>query len=604
MIFFLLALVPFLVLVIIVAAIVTAAVLWRRRDTTTDPGIGTVKRLYFYTVSFVALMVAANGVVLIVEFILEGLFRGPAVVSPSSIRLAAGLSMVVAGLPLWFVHWTLVQRQVRRLPVETRSIIRKLYMYAILGVAVGFTIAASVQLIEWIFRAKDFNGYPWGAVITWGAIWAFHWRLESDEGQPTVETMGIRRLYIYVVSLASLTLMVMGLGRAMQIVLIEGYDALVSTAVFIPSDSNLLRDATRSALALGLVGGVVWVAHWIYLARNDYDSVLRRVYLYIFAILSGVITALVSLGFIVNGVLSWLLDVPTVDTTATLFRFLPGAITGLSIGVGLWLYHWSVVRRDAEFSHYESVGTRRIYIYVLAAIGLVAMLVAIGTLVNTSLSILIESTTELFGGADFWRKPIALTITLLIIGVPIWGYYWNLAQRRVLADGAEERNALPRRVFLFAALGAGVLALLGSVSGLIFVFLNDLLGAELGHDTLRDIKAPINVVAAAAIFLPYFWFVYRADRRVVEPEEPLEPERPVRKEVTVLAQEGAEQLVARLEGALGYRVSTLRWADANGTLPELSDADCEELARQISDATGARVLLIAEGPSVRVLSYN
>ena len=39
----------------------------------TDPGIGTVRRLYFYIVSVVALMMAANGVVLIAGFVLDSL---------------------------------------------------------------------------------------------------------------------------------------------------------------------------------------------------------------------------------------------------------------------------------------------------------------------------------------------------------------------------------------------------------------------------------------------------------------------------------------------------------------------------------------------------
>ena len=77
-----------------------------------DPGIGTARRVYFYVVSFVALMMAANGVVQIVQYLLESLF-GSDVLSPSQTRLAVGASLAIVGLPLWLVHWRIVQWHVR-----------------------------------------------------------------------------------------------------------------------------------------------------------------------------------------------------------------------------------------------------------------------------------------------------------------------------------------------------------------------------------------------------------------------------------------------------------------------------------------------------------
>ena len=51
----------------VIAAMVYGLVSITRRSTTSvDPGIGTVRRFYFYSVAFVAVMLAANGFALFI----------------------------------------------------------------------------------------------------------------------------------------------------------------------------------------------------------------------------------------------------------------------------------------------------------------------------------------------------------------------------------------------------------------------------------------------------------------------------------------------------------------------------------------------------------
>ena len=586
-------LVPLLVVAILVAGAIYAVVAWRRRVAVDDPGIGTVRRLYFYTVAFVALMMAANGLVQVAQFVLE--------VSPSSTRLAIGASLVIVGAPLWALHWIMVQRHTTRLPVERRSVVRKFYLYVVLGVAVGLATASSVGVLQWIFGSPRFSGYHWAAVIVWSVVWAFHWRVEEAESQPTTETRGIRRLYLYLVSLATLVMVAVGFGRVIHIILLEGYQSVVSLPVLLPAEHGLWRPSTRAGLSLALAGVAVWGSHWLYLARGDFGSSLRLVYLYIFAILGGALTVLVSLGFIINGALAWSIGVPMKESTATHFSFLPGALASLSVGVALWTYHWTVVRTEAEASPNESEGVRRTYAYIMAALGLGALVVAIGTLVNTAVAILAESAPALLAGQDLWREPVALGITLVILGAPLWGYYWTSIQRRVGAAG--ERTALSRRIFIFAALGAGALAVLGSVSFLIFVFLRGLLEGDLSLGAVREAKTSFAVIGAAVVFLPYYWLVYRQDRQAQPEDAP--PERELRriKEVSVLVYEGGDAFVRDLEAELGYLVSALRLADPGGAMPVLDEAQYQELAGRIIDAAGQSVLVVPDGATVRVLSY-
>ena len=579
----------------------------RRRPRELDPGIGTMRRLYFYAVIFVTLMMAANGVMLTATDLLERLF-GEAVVASSPIRLASGLALVIVGLPLCAFHWRAVQRHVADLPVERRSILRKLFIYVTLGVAVGLLTSGLVGILSWALGARDFSGFPWAAAVVWSAVWWFFWRVEEAEGQHTLETRGIRRLYLYLVAIVTLTMLAVGTARLMQDVLTSGYVSAFSVQVLRPSGSGLWTEGMRASLAVAVVSAGVWWAHWLRFASRDHGSDLRWVYLYVFAILGGAVTALAAAGVLVDRVLEWVLAVPGVEPAVGHFDVLPGVIASFGVGMAVWLYHWWAVRREAAGSERQAVWARRTYVYILAALGLGTVAAASFTGINTALSLLAERSRTLVSGEDLWKEPVALAVTLAIIGAPIWGYYWREAQRRVEVYQAEERTALARRVYTFAVLGLGVLALVGSASGTIFVLLRDLLDADLSIDTLRDIRPAIGIALTAGIIVPYQWSIYREDRAAgPEPDAPGPTPGPISgsvKQVTLLASEGSDEFLRGLEAELGQSVEVLRWADAEAVAPSMTEQGFSDLVRRVNEALGRRVLLVPDGDGVRVLSYE
>ena len=597
-----------LIQLIFFAAIVAAVVYGIRAITRhsrdfpeTDPGIGTVRRLYFYVVSFVALMMTSNGIIQTARFVLDASLGGD-VISPSRVGLAIGLSLTIVGLPLWAVHWRIIGRLVSELPVETRSILRKIYIYAVLAVAAGIAIGAAVDVLQWIFGGQSFKGYPWAALVVMSAVWAFHWRLESQEGQSTPQTRAVRRLYIYLMAAGTLATAALGLGQIVHTFLREAYSGLTSVSVLAPSKPTLWGTPTRDALALLLVAGPVWVAHWLYFARRDYESTLRQLYLFAFALLGSVATALTALGIMLYGVLEWTIGVPDDESAAAHFRFLPGAMASLIIGGIVLAYHWMAAEGEAKSPTLEMKGARRSYPYVLTAVGLVVLVVGIATLVNTALGIFVESGRTTIAGRELWKNGVALGITLVVLGTPIWAYFWGTIQRSVSAGDLEERTHIARRIFTFAILGAGMLALLGSISFLVFVFLRELLDGRLS-EVLREAKVSISIIVPVAIFLPYYWMVYKEDRRAAPAAEVDEQPRK-RKAVTALVNEEGMGLLRALEAVLGYSIDRLEWADPDAGLPELSEAGLRELAQRISGASGPNVLLVPEAGRLRVLSYN
>ena len=133
----------------------------------------------------------------------------------------------------------------------------------------------------------------------------------------------------------------------------------------------------------------------------------------------------------------------------------------------------------------------------------------------------------------------------------------------------DELSSPARRLFIFAALIVGVLTLLGSASFVLFVSLSELLDGRLS-EVVWKARVGIGIVAASLAFLPHYWMVYRQDRSVeagtVAPATA--PRR--RKTVTLLAADGAIQLVRTLEQVLDQDVRVLRWADPDTVVPDIT----------------------------------
>jgi len=589
----------------VIGGIVAAVVAWRRREpfeasTEADQGVGTVKRLYFYVSTFAYTIVAGVGIVLVARYVLDEMF-GPPVLTRETAQLALGGSLAVVWTPIWAWHRLRVQRFLKEEPAERRSILRKLYVYLTLGVTAALVAHASVEMLRWLFGARPFSGYAVAALAVWSTAWVFHWTAEDEEGQPTEETWIVRRLYLYITSAYSLAMLATGASFAMYLVLRAEYEELFSVRVLLRGDEGIWGDAMKNALSVALVGAALWAYHWLYAARLDRRSDLRQLYLYVLAILGGVITTLSATGVIVFVVLQWLIGTPEEASAADHFRFLPGALSPLVIGLGLWLYHWQVVQRERAALGQMAVA-RRTYAYIMAALGLGALAASVIVLVPTAIGIMVVSAREVLAGEDWWRDRIVLTLTLLLLGAPVWTYHWFSMQRMAAAGGIEERWSLQRRVLVFGVVVVGTLAFFGNVSYLLFVLLNALLEDKLSLDLLVDAKWSMGAIVAAGLFVPYYWFILRDDWKAAGESAAGPATR--HKSVTVLIPERGGSFLAGLETVLPGKPRVLCRLDPDVGVPELSADDLRSVERRVVEAAGGRVLLVADGTGVQVYSYR
>jgi hypothetical protein len=250
------------------------------------------------------------------------------------------------------------------------------------------------------------------------------------------------------------------------------------------------------------------------------------------------------------------------------------------------------------------LAVRHVYRYLLAGLGLGTLAAGLVILFGVVIGVIAPHSGQELLRADWWRNPIAYAATLLLVGVPLWGGYWSGVQRDVGA-GILDRTDLTRRIFIHLVLGALVLAVLGNLSALLFMFLRGLLEAELSAQLVQDAKWSIGALLTAGAVSVYYWLVLGEDRQAA-PEQEKPPTRapPLRKVVFALASEAARPLVRRLEEQLGVPLRLWQRLDSDAGAPSLTDEDLMVTQQRIADAPGDRILLIIDASGIWVVPYR
>ncbi|GBD11742.1 hypothetical protein HRbin23_01419 [bacterium HR23] len=341
----------------------------------------------------------------------------------------------------------------------------------------------------------------------------------------------------------------------------------------------------QRAVALALVGGIGWGFHWLALARVDTGSVLRQVYLYLFAFLGGAVTTLVVSALVLFAVLAWALGLPTVPT-AQHFRIVPQVLPALLVGSALLAYHWRVVQGESARREGHLEGARRAFGYILAGLGLATLVAGLVSLLGLLLGFAVPGMGTPLVGMEPWRGLLALALTQVAIGGPLWAWHWGRAQGRAVREGEAERTTLARRIFLYAVLCLLALVGLGGAVGFLSLLLRDLLAGRLSAEFLGVGRWPLAVVLTTLAFLPYYWQVLREDQRAGAEGVGR------RKAIILVVGERGTALRSQLEEALGVSVHTL-WVEDAEEPPHLTPEALDALREQVRSIPGQRVLIVA-----------
>ena len=588
-------LVPLLIIGLIVWGIVSAV---RRPGATAgEPGIGSVRRLFFYGLAFIALMLATLGLTLIVGRLI-GLVFLDEIARRGSGQFAFGIAATVVGFPVWALLWRAAQRSIDRYAAERGTLGRKVYVYLVLFVAAAVVATNLTRAIDSALEGSAEALAGIAPVLVWSGLWFVHWRWETAEGQPTGVARSTRRLYAYLTSTYGLVLLAVGAGLLLASLLGTAYDRLFGGPLIGPGP-GVWSEQLRGAIASVLVGALWWWFHWHRVSADDADSLLRQIVIYIVAIFGGVVTVIGATAVALFTTFVWVLDRPALTGAAVHFDGLPAALVTALVAGGVWGYHRAVVFAEAEGAGTRLVSARRAYRYLTAAAGLGALAVGLTVLFAVAIGLLVPGAQGVtLVGQRWWGTPLSLALTLTLVGAPVWVRYWLRQQGEVRSGGAAERQALSRRTFIFVVFGVAVLATLASGSTFLFMLLDAAFKSQLSTEVLDGGKWALGVALTAGALSAYHWAVLKEDRAAAP--EPEAAPAAVAKQVTAVAGPRAAALVDAIAAAAGTDVTTWARQDDAGA-PQLDATAIEAIAERIRAAPGERVLLVIDADGVQVI---
>ncbi len=170
----------------------------------------------------------------------------------------------------------------------------------------------------------------------------------------------------------------------------------------------------------------------------------------------------------------------------------------------VWLFHRRVVEGEAarESESARAAAIRRLYIYLISAIGLAMAAVGVAGAIGVFGS-------QLMGINTHSHEETARYVAFVLVGGAAWAFHWRTARARLDDD---ERRSAQRRLYLYAAVLGGVLGLLVFGSAALYRLLNAALALSFTLDTWHDVwHFAVDSTVAGATALWSFRAI-RADR--------------------------------------------------------------------------------------------
>ncbi len=545
-----------------------------------------LRRIFQYAVLFGLLVVVAAGLSGLLGRLLE---REPMIAGYET-ELARDLSFLVVGGPLLAALAWWSRRRLTDDPTEARS--WGWAAFAGFAAVTSLLLAATAleELLGWAVGVDRWSGAAASSSLVWGAVWGLSWWLDRRH-TPSAH----RRLHLLIGSGVGLVLAASGLGGVLSgsLRVLLGLD---HESVLASGGSPLLR-----GLVTVVVGAPIWWIYWVRTTARQERETLWVVYVLLAGAGGGLVTAVVSGSALVYSVLVWLVGDPGTATAGEHFDGAPTAVAGVVVGTLVWWYHQTVLREDGATERTE---LRRLYDYLMAAIGLVAA--AVGLVLVVAALVEAATTGDVLATGTPLNTLLA-ALTALGVGGAVWWRHWHLASRARGQAPEAEASSLVRRIYLVALFGSGAVAAVIALIVGVYLFFQDVVDGSLDAETLRRMRFAVGVVLTTAAVAVYHAAVFRSDREHVVhdtapggPVAPTDPTGPVRLRYVLLVGR-ADADVARDVGRRTQAwVETWAMAD-DGATPWSADDVLAALART---PAAEEVMVLAEPGGPRVVPVH
>jgi hypothetical protein len=512
-------------------------------------------------------------------------------------QLSLGIAMIIIGGPLWLLFWGTIQRQAGKSAEEYGSALRAFFLNLVIIASAFTAIFALEGLVGWLMGGLQPDGFSPGGAATFivsGAVWYYHWRISEREGHPAPVAKTLWRWYVYILAAAGL------------IWLSSGFIQIVNTAfVALPIwqdvivRSSFWNSGTRNNLSWVLIGGLVWAFHWLYMARRDLKSSLRQVYFYLFAILGGAITGLVALTQTIYKVIYWWLGGGR--DIQGYFQFLGWSLPAMLVAAFIWFYHLRMAEEEALHIQDRRLSARRVHYYLMSFLGIGTLVAGLIVILGIPLDAIVRNIRpeSVIAEPGWWTNELSLSLSLLVVSIPLWLYYWSRIRDMVEVGGVLERGARSRRIYLFGIIGVAVVTLAADLVNIVYQILNGILTANFGIDVLINMKWSLQTVFIAVPVLLYHLSAARQDQKLGA--EKVVPH----KNVMVLLYDKNSPVLSLIEHKLGYKVRAVQYVgEAPASPPQRTDEELERLATGINSSEASDVMVILLEGEALVLPYK
>jgi Domain of unknown function (DUF5671) len=353
----------------------------------------------------------------------------------------------------------------------------------------------------------------------------------------------LRRLYLYLVSIAALAVLTFGLAALGNTVLLFVINVFITDS----DRSSLAGFAAMVVVAFPVLAVHQWFARRFAMRDPaERGSAIRRLYLFL-ACAATSIGAAVALAATITNASGGLLDGSGYDQLGTAQS---AWVTVVLLAV--WAFHYRIASRDHEAVGESGAAAtlRRWYMYTALFVGLLIMLIGAQGVIQVLWIKALKSPYQNY-------LPLSLSTGRIAAGLLLWAFHARVLATRHIE---EDRKSTLRAVEGFIAVAVCVVAALVGASQILYYGVARALGIEnpggLGTDLLSGMAQPASYVLAYGSA----WFLIR--RRLAHDAEAGEAAR----------QAGIRRLYTNLVALVSMGAFGIGAAGLLGTLLERAEA--------------------------------
>lgn len=521
-----------------------------------------------------------------VSGLLGRLFDAGRIVAENQTDLARNITFVIIGVPLTIILSSWISKSFRANPEGRESIIWIGYLSLISITSLTAAISGIHQLLSWGIGNEPYRGASISQSLTWSTIWWLHWR---NSRQMHRKAAGLTNLLIG--SAIGLVITATGIGGLIGNI-IERFIGLSTNATLVEGTDPMVN----SSINIG-IGAVVWYIYWLRNAQKQARELLWYLYVFLAGVTAGLVTAVASSSIVMYQTLVWFFGDTGGKNTSEHFLQISHPVGSAIVGLGLWWYHRSALG-SKEISE-----VRRIYEYIFTGVSLISS--------SLGLLMIIVAVIEGFTPSEIattsaGSNTLILSVTLLLVGAPLWALFWNRIQRRTRID-RNEISSPTRRIYTLMLFGIAGIAAVISIIITVFVFLDDALNNQLAWETLRKARFALAILLTNGAISSYHWSIYRNEKDVLI-------KKPRQSKFVLLIGPKDGEFVHNLQRKIGGRVILWETSTVDGEGGEFADSqsaqsngeiwNVEEVANLVRSTMGEEVMILNEKHKVRAIPIH